>query len=76
MPRSALAWTDNSGNRWMAAGTASNLHIYNDAGSIYDITPTGFTAGRKDASAETGLASSSWNTRRQATECVSSAGCV
>jgi len=54
VPRSALAWTDNSGNRWMAAGTASKLHVYNDAGEIYDITPTGFTAGREDASSETG----------------------
>jgi len=54
IPRSAVAWTDNSNNRWVGVGTASKLHVYDDSGVIYDITPAGFAAGYADASAKTG----------------------
>lgn len=55
IPRSGIAWTDNSGNRWVAAGSASNLYIYDDSAEIYDITPSsGFTPGSADADATTG----------------------
>lgn len=43
-----FSWADNSFNRWCAIGTNQKLYIAN-GGSIYDITPTGFTTGRADA---------------------------
>lgn len=48
--RGSLSWTDNSGNRWFAFGTAAKLYVSDDAAVISDITPlSGFTAGAVDA---------------------------
>lgn len=47
-PRGLFAWRDNSFNRWCAIGTHSHLYAFN-GGSIYDITPVGFTVGRPDS---------------------------
>ena len=44
-PRGLFAWRDNTFNRWCAIGTHSHLYAFN-GGSIYDITPAGFTTGR------------------------------
>lgn len=52
--RGLLTWRDNSGDRWIAAGTHSKLYAMNEAGTLKDITPTGFTAGRADALIKTG----------------------
>ena len=38
--RGLLAWRDNSGARWIAAGTPSKLYAMNEAGTLKDITPT------------------------------------
>jgi hypothetical protein len=46
--RGFLNWRDNSGNRWIAAGTHSKLYAMNEAGTLKDITPSGFTAGAAD----------------------------
>lgn len=46
--RGMFAWRDNVFNRWCAVGTASKLYAYT-GGSLYDITPAGFTAGRVDS---------------------------
>ena len=54
VPRTALSWMDNSNNRWLAAGSASKLYVYDSAASIFDITPAGFTAGNTDADPNTG----------------------
>jgi hypothetical protein len=54
VPRTAIPWQDNSANRWMGVGTPSKLYVYDDAASLYDITPTGFTAGRSDADPNNG----------------------
>lgn len=54
VPRTAIPWQDNSANRWMGVGTPSKLYVYDDAASLYDITPTGFTAGRTDADPNNG----------------------
>jgi hypothetical protein len=53
-PRGMLAWEDNSGNRWIAAGTYAKLHVSNASGTTYDITPAGFTSGNEDANVNTG----------------------
>lgn len=52
--RGLFSWRDNSQNRWCAIGTASKLYIYN-GGSIYDVTPAGYTAGRTDSFAGIGF---------------------
>src|SRR6056300_408043 len=54
-PRGMLAWTDNSGDRYVAVGTYNKLYAYNVTGVQYDITPTGFTAGQEDTSEEFGF---------------------
>ena len=47
--RGLLTWRDNSANRWIAAGTHTKLYAMNEAGTLKEITPTGFTAGIADA---------------------------
>ena len=54
VPRTALVWMDNSNNRWLAAGTAANLYVYDSSATRYDITPSPFTAGNTDADPNTG----------------------
>jgi hypothetical protein len=45
--RNAHSWTDNSGNANIAFGTHSALQVYK-AGALYDITPSGLSAGAID----------------------------
>ena len=52
--RGLITWRDNSADRWIVAGTASKLYAMNEAGTIKDITPSGFTAGVTDAVVKTG----------------------
>jgi hypothetical protein len=52
--RGMIAWSDNSGGRWVAAGTYDALYVYSIDGTQYDITPTGLTGGRIDAGTATG----------------------
>lgn len=53
--RGFINWRDNSGNRWIAAGTHSKLYAMNEAGTLKEITPTGFTAGSADGVSKTGF---------------------
>ena len=46
--RGFINWRDNSGNRWIAAGTHSKLYAMNEGGTLKDITPSGFTSGVVD----------------------------
>lgn len=52
--RALLAWQDNSGDRWTAAGDASTLKIIAGDGTVSTITPAGLTGGVADASVNTG----------------------
>lgn len=52
--RGLITWRDNSADRWIAAGTNSKLYAMNEAGTLKDITPTGFTAGAADAVSKLG----------------------
>jgi hypothetical protein len=47
--RGLHAWIDNSSDRWISAGSYNTLYVYNSAGTQYDITPTGLTAGNESA---------------------------
>lgn len=53
-PRAALAWVDNSQDRWLAVGTANKLMVMNAASETFDITPDDLAAGRIDAGVNTG----------------------
>lgn len=52
--RGAHTWRDLSGDRWIAAGSASGLFVAPASGTPIDITPATFTAGTADATANTG----------------------
>jgi hypothetical protein len=54
IPRGMIVWQDNSANRYMATGTASNLYTISSGNVVSDITPAGFVAGRASAAANTG----------------------
>jgi hypothetical protein len=51
--RGAHSWLGNDGNQWGAIGTNEKLYVYS-GGSLYDVTPIGFTAGRQDSLAGPG----------------------
>ena len=53
-PRGLITWRDNSNNRWIAVGTHTKLYIVNEAGTVKDITPTGYVSGLPDATARIG----------------------
>jgi hypothetical protein len=58
--RGFLTWRDNDGDRWISAGTQSKLYAMNEAGTLKDITPTGFTVGIADAVSKTGYGYSTY----------------
>jgi len=58
--RGLITWRDNSADRWIAAGTNSKLYAMNEAGTLKDITPTGFTAGSADAVSKLGYGYSTY----------------
>jgi hypothetical protein len=53
VPRGAIAWRGLSGGVYVAFGTTSKLYVL-ATGTLYDITPVGFVAGRVDTSSATG----------------------
>jgi len=58
--RGLITWRDNSGDRWIAAGTNSKLYAMNEAGTLKDITPSGLTVGIADAATKTGYGYSTY----------------
>ena len=58
--RGLITWRDNSNNRWIGAGTHSKLYAMNEAGTLKDITPTGFTTGYANATVQTGYGYSTY----------------
>ena len=53
--RGLLTWRDNTNDRWIALGTHTNLYVMTEGGTLSDITPVGFTAGRADATYNNGF---------------------
>ncbi len=53
-PRGAITWEDNSGDSWIAVGTADKLIVASASGTTYDITPAGLTAGDVSSELKTG----------------------
>jgi len=58
--RGFITWRDNSANRFIAAGTHTKLYAMNEAGTLKEITPTGFTAGSASALSTTGYGYSTY----------------
>jgi len=52
--RSILTWADNSALTWIGIGTHNKWFISARDGTVFDITPVGFIAGRVDAVAAGG----------------------
>ena len=52
--RGIYAWTDNSGARWIAWGTAAKLYVASQSAAISDITPVGHTTGSVSATQSLG----------------------
>lgn len=47
--RAIITWRDNDADRYIALGTHSKLFAMNEAGTLKDITPTGFSVGNASA---------------------------
>jgi hypothetical protein len=60
--RGFITWRDNSGARFIAAGTHTKLYAMNEAGTLKDITPTSFTTGSASGTATTGYGYSTYGT--------------
>ena len=52
--RGMHTWQSNNGTAWLAAGSADQIVAMTGAGTAYDLTPDDLTAGREDASVNTG----------------------
>lgn len=52
--RGMHTWQSNNGTAWLAGGSADQLVAMTGAGTAYDLTPDDLTAGREDASVNTG----------------------
>lgn len=59
-PRAMISWRDNSNTSQCAIATHSHIYAMSRAGVLSDITPSGYTAGRADASAVGGYGSSTY----------------
>jgi len=53
--RGIHAWVTNGADRWIAAGSYNKLYVYNAAGTQFDITPVGLTAGTENADQSVGF---------------------
>lgn len=52
--RGMHTWQSNNGTAWLAAGSSDQIVAMTGAGTAYDLTPDDLTAGREDASVNTG----------------------
>lgn len=52
--RAAMDWVDQSGLLWVLVGTHSGLYVYDSAGDLFNITPSGLVTGNQDATNQGG----------------------
>lgn len=62
MARASLAWKTNDGTTYLGIATERHLYVSNRAGSLFDITPSGFTSGHADASGTGGFGTGTFGT--------------
>ncbi len=60
--RGMHAWEESNGSRWLSIGSHNKLYVASSAGTIYDVTPAGFTSGYTDAAVQTGYGYSNYGT--------------
>jgi hypothetical protein len=60
--RGMIGWRDNSGDRYIAAGSFDALHVIETNGTVSDITPVGFTSGFETATINTGYGGDTYGT--------------
>lgn len=60
--RAIETWRDLQSRRWIAVGTHSHLYAMSESGSLFDITPSGFTVGRADATTGIGYGEGAYGT--------------
>lgn len=60
--RGAISFKDNGNERYLVAGSATQLVTYMDSGALKDITPTGLVAGNPDGSLNSGFGGSYFGT--------------
>ena len=61
-PRGALAWRQNDGARWIAAGSYDQLSVMTQAGIVTDITPSDLVDGLEAAARNRGYGGSTYGT--------------
>lgn len=66
--RGAIAWRDNSGDRWVATGAYDELWVIDESNTVYDITPAGLTSGLESASYNTGYGGGAYGAGAYGTE--------
>jgi hypothetical protein len=54
-PRAMLTWLDNSSDSYLAGGTYNKLYYVNPSQTVYDITPSGLTAGNLNGALNVGF---------------------
>ena len=54
VPRAMISWLDNSSDSYLASGTHNKLYYVNPSQTVYDITPSGLTAGNVNGSLNLG----------------------
>ena len=54
-PRAMLSWLDNSSDSYLAGGTYNKLYYVNPSQTVYDITPSGLTAGNLNGALNVGF---------------------
>jgi len=57
-PRAMITWTDNGNDEKLASGTYNKLYHVNAGSTVFDITPSSFTAGDINAAVNTGFGGS------------------
>ena len=66
--RGSIAWKANDGEKYLAAGNATQLVTYMDDGTLKDITPSGLVAGAADGSLNSGFGGSYYGSSYYGTE--------
>ena len=66
--RGSIAWKANDGEKYLAAGNATQLVTYLDDGTLKDITPAGLVAGAADGSLNAGFGGSYYGSSYYGTE--------
>lgn len=66
--RGMHAWEEGNGSRWLSIGAYNKLYVSNASGTVYNITPVGFSSGYEDAAVQTGYGYSTYGTSFYGTE--------